>query len=407
MPAPKRMGATKARARAHTGRPRPDEAAHAVLVRAVAEVADEEQVLALFEGEAARVRAVDGRDDDRGDARGLAPHHVEVCGGGEPDEVGRARKLRLKLPVALGLARERAVARQLRLAREAHEVQVDGVEDDLHARVCAANRPQDTRRHLGPADDGRPEPARLHQAAQPERGGRLDALLPEELLVLGPDLLARGDEDGVAPLGERAQDVEHAQTPRVAVGRRDAVVDDGDLRGPAAVRGALGAFGVLRVVLAREHRAPLRVELVVVDDLVAAEARARVGAGRPALEVVEARGRLVDDLVAERAHAHAEVCVLVVGGRVAPVEAAEPLEQLAPDEERRARAVVPPAREGEASVFGRAEPAVLVRLAVRPDDGARLLYAPVRVEEERADGARARVALDGLAEGSDEDTSYD
>src|ERR1044071_4922749 len=109
MPAPKRMGATKARARAHTGRPRPDEAAHAVLVRAVAEVADEEQVLALLEGEAALVRAVDGRDDDRRDAGGLAPHHFEVCGRGEPDKVGRARETCLKLPGTFGLARGLAV----------------------------------------------------------------------------------------------------------------------------------------------------------------------------------------------------------------------------------------------------------------------------------------------------------
>src|SRR5579884_2111739 len=118
-------------------------------------------------------------------------------------------------------------------------------------------------------------------------------------------------------------------------------------------------------MLARERVAPLLVELLAVDDLKAFEAGARVCARGRALVVDEPRARLIDDLEAERAHAHADVRVLVVGGRVAPVEPAETVEQIFSHEQRRAGAVVNLAREREAPVFGRAPPAVVKRLAVR------------------------------------------
>src|SRR5205085_1734818 len=77
---------------------------------------------------------------------------------------------------------------------------------------------------------------------------------------------------------------------------------------------------------------PLLVELLVVDDLIALESGARVRARGRALVVHDARERLVYDLVAERADAHADVSVLVVCGRVATVEAAEAFKQIFADE---------------------------------------------------------------------------
>ena len=49
------------------------------------EVADEEEVLALFEREAARMQSVYRRDDDRGDAGRCALHRLLVGGGVAPD----------------------------------------------------------------------------------------------------------------------------------------------------------------------------------------------------------------------------------------------------------------------------------------------------------------------------------
>src|SRR5205085_11115644 len=244
----------------------------------------------------------------------------------------------------------------------------------------------------------RPESPRLHHATQCERARSLGAFLRRKLLVFGPDLLGRRDEDGVAPLRERAEDEEHSRASGVAVGRGYSVVEDCDLRGPLSVGRALRFGRIIRLMLALQDLSPLLVELRVVDDLIALESGARVRACGRALVVYDARERLVYDLVAERADAHADVSVLVVCGCVATVEAAEALKQIFADEQRRAGAVVNLAREREAPVFRRAAPAVVERFAVRPHNRARLLNPPVRVEEQRADRARALVRFDCLDE---------
>ncbi len=105
------------------------------------------------------------------------------------------------------------------------------------------------------------------------------------------------------------------------------------------------------------------------------------------------RRRLVVDLEAGRAHGEGEVGVLVVGRRVAAVERAEPLEQLAPDRDRGARAVVRFAAEAEARVGRVLEAAVVPARAVVEDDAAGFLQAAVGIDQLGPDQAGLRCLL--------------
>ena len=108
---------------------------------------------------------------------------------------------------------------------------------------------------------------------------------------------------------------------------------------------------------------------------------------------------LVDDAVAELAGGEGQVRVLVVGRRVAPVEAAEGVEDLLTYEQTGARAVVHVTHEVVGRVIGVPAPAVVEPGAVPPDDASGLLQGSVRVDELGTDDSDVLLGLHRPHEG--------
>ncbi len=108
-----------------------------------------------------------------------------------------------------------------------------------------------------------------------------------------------------------------------------------------------------------------------------------------------ARGRLHQHLVTGGAHGEGQVGVFVIGRRVTCVQAADLLQQRAPDCQRRARDVIHFAHVGIARIIRRFEAAVAPGTAVAEDHAAGFLQAAVRIQQLRADQARARMAGEG------------
>ena len=377
----------------------------------MAEVADEEQAVARRRGSPARRSPARGRSGRHGrrrrGARPAAPSRSRV--GDDEHGVGGAVRPELALLRAGGARGGGLVAGQLGLALLADVVHVDRVDDDACERSVLAQH-----RHVlrGEVVEGRGSPRRsASRRAAPGRSSRRGA--PRLLVAVGiavvhldPGLLERravtaavvgalaGDErDGMPGAGEQEQQLVQAAGAGRAVEHRHQRVDhEQPLARDAVARTAHERR--MRRLLRAQRLGPLLAEALAVCDLVLLEAGGRVGAGGRALVVDDRGGRLVDDLEPALADGEAEVGVLVVGGRVALVEAAELVPDGARDEQAGAGAVVDRADEVEARVGRVAAAPVVPAGRVGEDDAAGLLQPAVGVDELRADGADAGAPCD-------------
>jgi hypothetical protein len=91
--------------------------------------------------------------------------------------------------------------------------------------------------------------------------------------------------------------------------------------------------------------------------------------------------RVVDDAIPVFAQPEAEVGLLVIGRRKADIEPAEPLEELAPHQQERARTIVDLPAELAFRRIGHPVAAVADAAAVAPHDAAGLLQPPVRQDQ--------------------------
>jgi hypothetical protein len=290
-----------------------------------------------------------------------------------------------------------------RAALLAQVVQVDAVEHDPGLRRVFAQQRQELARHVVPADDDRIEARAMF--AQPGRrapGERRVPRLHAELLQrrrVGAAVFAVGrHEHHVRALfDQQAHEVDQPQRTRIVVRRRRQRIDDQHLALAAVQRGGRGRRA--RRQLPRERFVAMFEEHLAVAYLVGLGAAAQVGARRRALVVHHARGRLVQHAAAGGAHGERQVGVLVVGGRVARVEAADLLEQGARDRDRGAAQVIGIAQVVEARIGGRFEAPVVPAAAVAEHQAAGFLQAAVRIQQLRADEARVRMRIEGAQHG--------
>jgi hypothetical protein len=204
-----------------------------------------------------------------------------------------------------------------------------------------------------------------------------------------------GDEGDLgAERLHHADEARGAHRARVLVGRQHARLDheDPDRRGAIALEARHHA---VHPVVAKRGL-PALAEFRLVLHLVALHAFREVGAVGYALEVDDFRRGLVIDAATRFACTEAEVRILAVGRHVALVETAEGFEKRARNEQARARAVV-----GFAHIvvfrLRRVVAAPVVPCGtVAPHDAARLLQAPVGVDEfapaTPAFGSRSKIA---------------
>jgi hypothetical protein len=298
-----------------------------------------------------------------------------------------------ELLVALGARRGlgRHAAFQLREPLRHAEMQVDRIEGDQRVRRERAHRVDVLGGDVMPGQHDEVELAPASRQAGPRSSERraelhLDAAAREVVDVGLPVFEVVGDERDLAL--QRGEDLEpglHAHRARVLVGRQHAGVDDQHAQLRPAVALHLGTHAVLRMAASSaDHFAAKLSWLSTWWRLTPWW----IGAGRLAFEMDDRAARLVEDLAARRAHREREVGVLVVRGRVSGGRIRRGVEQLAPDGEARAGAVVRLAQVVVLGRFGIVVAPVVPRGAVAPHDAARFLQAAVRVHELRAHEAR-------------------
>ena len=128
-----------------------------------------------------------------------------------------------------------------------------------------------------------------------------------------------------------------------------------------------------------ELRRPLFPKLRPVDLLESLDAGALVTRG-DAFVVHDLGARLVDDAIAQRAHAETQIRIFVVGRPVRFREAAQSLEQLPTNEQRRARNVIGIAQEVVSRIVGIFGMADVPPGRIAPEDVAGFLQPAVRID---------------------------
>ncbi len=105
--------------------------------------------------------------------------------------------------------------------------------------------------------------------------------------------------------------------------------------------------------------------------------------------------RLIDDAIAQRAHAEAEIGVLIIGRPVGFREAAEPFEQFAANEQRRSRDVIRVAQEVVSRILGILGMADVPPGRIAPENVSGFLQPAVRIEQFGADRTDLGIAFGG------------
>ena len=378
----------------HPRHDRFDEPARGVHVRWMREAGDEQDVAALRERGFGAERGVgvrrhrariDGRLQ-RTDRIGFVGRWIQHRIHAAPDRaLARFHRCRL----ALQRIAVRAAIQQRGLVLHAAEMQVVPVIDDTRAAV-GADRGQVVLGHVGPRQQHRVEDvaAGLDQRADPAQPARavqhLDAhrLQPRRVLRVVMQVV-RPEFHHAARLQQPLQEGEHGARTGIAIRLGDVVVDHQHHRPvPGAVARARDLLAV-RIVRGQLLR-PAFAEPGLVGDLAGLDPAAGVGAVRDALKVHHLRERGEVHLPARFAYPEREVRILAVGGDVALVETAEFAEQCRRQQQRRARAVIRAAHVVEFGRGGVAQPAIVPRRGIAPQDAAGFLQAPVRIQQHRA-----------------------
>ena len=352
---------------------------HGIGVGRMLEAADEHEAFALGEGLARRGRLVD-----------VGQHHhardpatsccSSVSSYGDTTSVTSALRDQRQLLVALRPRRARAdrAAFELRLplVRAGSAGRPCRTPRARSARTPAPRRCASRRRNAATGRRCRNRCRRTPRKFRDRPDVRVEQHLDAALLQLRhvglPVFEVVGDERDLA--AEAGQDLEqrlHAHRAGVLVRRQHAGIDHqhAPLR-PAIALDARRTKPLVRCVASVAPHFRAKVPwLITWWRLTPA---VTVGARRLALEVDDGGARLVVDPAAGRAHREREIGVLVVGRRVARVEAAQLAEQRAcGNGEARAGAVVGLAQVVVLGLVGIVVAAQIPRGAVAPDDAAR------------------------------------
>ncbi len=183
---------------------------------------------------------------------------------------------------------------------------------------------------------------------------------------------------------EQHQVVAHRARAGIAVRLRDVVIDEEDMRSPAAAVARQRQASARREVLGLQRRAPTLKEAAVVLKLIG------LGAGRdtPAVAhplVVDDGGeRLIDATQPRRAHAEGKIAVLAIGRCEGFVETAELVPDVPGDGDGGAGDIIRLLHIVELGCRGVLVATIVPGGAVAPDDATGLLQRAVRVDQLRA-----------------------
>ena len=370
-------------------------------VRWVSKATDEKQAVAAVEVVVGLRDAVaqverNGTDDA---VREVPPDLAGFDIGRGVDDVAAFEQPELQCAPACRFGIEPMRTLQFGLARRPQEMQVVAEVEDLGAAVLA-DRAEVFRRDLRPMqvsviDVGAvcPQPV-LPVAAIPGAVQHLDAELLQAVRIAGMAKKVVTDErHPQAALDEPLDVLKGRSRAGVAILARYPVVDD---QHRAHLRRALAGHvqgPTRRQVRALEHRAPFAGEYVAIARLVALDADHRVLAVRYPFEMDDHRTRLVEHAEAERPGTECEIDVLVVGRRIAGIEAADAPPQFGAHAQAGAGHVIDVA---DVIVFGAsriASATIVPGAAIAPDDATGFLLPAIRVDQPGADDADVRMPL--------------
>ena len=326
-----------------------------------------------------------------------------VLGGVEHDVVAPPQRAFAGLHrLRLAAQARRIVAAGLRgLFLHAPEMQVVPVVGD-RATGVRAHGVEVRLGHVGPRQQHRvgPKPGLAQHRADalaPTRAMEdfhAHRLQPRRVHRVVPEVV-RPELDHRAGIQQGLHERDHRARTGVPVGLRHVVVDHQHHRSvPCAVA---RAHHLLRVrVVRRERIFPACAEGRLVAYLVGLHPAAGVGAVRNPLVVHHPRERRVVHLQTELADPEAEVGILAIGRRVTRIEAAQPREQRARQQQRRAGTIVDPSHVVELGSVRIAEPAVVPRRRIAPHDAAGFLQPAIGEQQHGAGDPGIRMQVEHL-----------
>ena len=325
--------------------------------------------------------------EDRPAGHELFEHHAlhgTVDGGGVRDPHGR--RLARPEPVHAG----RRAAQPLQAPGFAHGFQIDGdIAERLHAEPECR---QVLRGDLGAIRD--PHVHRFPQIVEKrfeiQRAVRnLHAELLEGFgIARQPGHIVRPEDDAISVGRERRERAVHEEGAGVLVVHRHVMIGNQHDRPAVAAAGTPGGRRARRQLL-HERGGPFLPEDVAIDGLEALHAARFVDPRALPFDVADDRGRREPEGPARLSELEREIDILPVGRGEALVEAAHLLERVATDHQRGTGAVVHGPRVVECALVRILAAAVVVRVAVLPDDAAGFLQQSVGVHELGSDRATA------------------